>query len=104
MEFYQTFDVVNNSYVGKSYDKGKKQLNIRTHPIDFTKEVKSFNIWGFVKNPMVIMILVTIGLVGFQKLSESALDEDEHRKMAHPDIVLPNGRQVDPTTLVPKFI
>ncbi|BFU20478.1 hypothetical protein CL6EHI_174660 [Entamoeba histolytica] len=104
LENGEVIEIVNQTVISRKYDKYHNSVNLVGHPIDFTEEKDSFDYWSLIKNPMIIMALVSLGLIGFSKLSMSAIDEEESRMMKHPDIILPNGQRVDPTTLVPKFI
>ncbi|KAL7718952.1 ER membrane protein complex subunit 7 beta-sandwich domain-containing protein [Entamoeba marina] len=104
MEYSEMVEVGNDTIKTKGYDRRTHTMNIKVNPIDFTQEGSGFSIWSLLKNPTVIIALVSIGLLGFQKLSTSALDPEENRQMKHPDIILANGERVDPTQLVPKFI
>ncbi|ELP86992.1 hypothetical protein EIN_318210 [Entamoeba invadens IP1] len=103
LENFETIEIVNDTIKSRKYDKNRDVLTLRVQQIDFTKEVASFDIWSLVKNPMIIMAAVSLGLLGFSKLTLSAVDEEEARVLKHPDIILANGQRVDPTKLVPKF-
>ena len=104
LENVATFEVANNTVKSKSFDRHHGVLNIRVHPIDFTVDPETFDIWSLIKNPIIIMALVSLGLISCSKLTMAAADEEETRMMKHPDIILANGDRVDPTKLVPKFI
>ena len=104
LEKIETLTIEKDTVISKSFNKGQKILNLKIHPIDFTEEKQPFSLLSLLKNPMIIMAAVSIGLTIISKVGMNSMSAEEARMMKHPDIILANGQRVDPTTLVPSFI
>ena len=104
IEKFETFEILNQTIKHSKFNSKQQIFNLQFHQIDFTEEIKSFDWKSLIKNPMIIMSIVSVGLIFFTQFGMNNMDSEESRLMTHPDIILANGERVDPTKLVPSFI